>query len=108
MDIDKLIDRLKKAQADGSWNTLADFAHKAAEALSTLQAELEAARADRDGRCVALTSGADYIPRQSVIDLLYYYADEACSAVVADVERIPGVFVGIDDSWLMKRFTEVI
>ena len=41
MDIEKLIDRLRKARADGSWNTLADFAHKAAEALSTLQAENE-------------------------------------------------------------------
>lgn len=30
--------------------------------------------------------------------------DEACSAAVGDVERIPG----IDDSWIMKRFTEVI
>ena len=39
MDIDKLIERLKKASADGSWNTLADYAHKAATALSTLQAE---------------------------------------------------------------------
>lgn len=39
MDIDKLIKRLKKASADGSWNTLADYARKAATALSTLQAE---------------------------------------------------------------------
>ena len=33
----------------------------------------------------------DRIQRQAVIDLLYYYADEACSAIVADVERIPGI-----------------
>ena len=55
MDIEKLIDRLKKASADGSWNTLADYAHKAATALSTLQAEnakllaeLEKVKAERD------------------------------------------------------------
>lgn len=50
----------------------------------------------------------DYIPRQAVIDLLYYYADEACSAIVEDVERIPGICAGIDDSWIMKRFTTVV
>lgn len=55
-----------------------------------------------------MTNKTDYIPRQAVIDLLYYYADEACSAIVADVERIPGVFAGVDDSWLMKRFTTVV
>lgn len=41
MGIEKLIDGLKKARADGSWNTLADLVHKAAEALSTRQAENE-------------------------------------------------------------------
>ena len=46
MDIEKLIERLKKASADGSWNTLADCAHKAATALSTLQAENEKLRAE--------------------------------------------------------------
>ena len=46
MDIEKLIERLKKASADGSWNTLADYAHKAATALSTLQAENEKLRAE--------------------------------------------------------------
>lgn len=54
------------------------------------------------------TNETDYIPRQAVIDLLYYYADEACSAIVADVERMPGICAGIDDSWRMKRFMEVI
>lgn len=39
MDIEKLIELLKKARADGSWNTLADYAHKAATALSKLQTE---------------------------------------------------------------------
>ena len=46
MDIEKLIERLKKASADGSWNTLADYAHKAATALSMLQAENEKLRAE--------------------------------------------------------------
>lgn len=55
MEIEKLVERLKKAQSDGSWNTLADLAHKAATALSTLQdentkllAELEKVKAERD------------------------------------------------------------
>ena len=46
MDIEKLIERLKKASADGSWNTLADYARKAATALSTLQTENEKLRAE--------------------------------------------------------------
>ena len=33
MDIEKLIKQLKKANANGSWNTLSDYAHKAADAL---------------------------------------------------------------------------
>lgn len=41
MEIEKLIDALKKARADGSWNTLSDLSHKAATALEHLQAELE-------------------------------------------------------------------
>lgn len=41
MEIEKLIDALKKARADGSWNTLSDLSHKAANALEQLQAELE-------------------------------------------------------------------
>lgn len=39
MEIEKLIDALKKARADGSWNTLSDLSHKAANALEQLQAE---------------------------------------------------------------------
>lgn len=46
MDIEKLIKQLEKASADGSWNTLADYAHKAATALFTLQAENEKMRAE--------------------------------------------------------------
>lgn len=41
MEIEKLIYALKKARADGSWNTLSDLSHKAATALEQLQAELE-------------------------------------------------------------------
>lgn len=41
MEIEKLIDALKKARADGSWNTLSNLSHKAANALEQLQAELE-------------------------------------------------------------------
>lgn len=55
---------------------------------------VELAQADQDGRCVVLSDGGDYIPRQAVIDLLHYYADEACSAIVEDVERIPGIYLG--------------
>ena len=55
-----------------------------------------------------MTNETDYIPRQAVIDLLHYYADEACSAIVSDVERIPGICAGIDDSWLVQRFTKVV
>lgn len=39
MEIEKLIYALKKARADGSWNTLSDLSHKAANALEQLQAE---------------------------------------------------------------------
>ena len=39
MDIENLIDRMKKARANGSWNTLPDLSHKAATALEQLQAE---------------------------------------------------------------------
>ena len=53
----------------------------------------ELVEADREGRCVVLSDGGDYIPRQAVIDLLYYYADEACSAIVEDAERIPGIYI---------------
>lgn len=31
----------------------------------------------------------EYIERSKVIDLLHYNTDEACSAIVADVESIP-------------------
>lgn len=48
MDIEKLIDTLKKARADGSWNTLSDLSHKAATALEQLQAESDRLKRERD------------------------------------------------------------
>ena len=45
MEIEKLVERLKKAQSDGSWNTLADLAHKAATALEQLRDESEKLKA---------------------------------------------------------------
>lgn len=48
MEIEKLIDALKKARADGSWNTLSDLSHKAANALEQLQAENDRLRRERD------------------------------------------------------------
>lgn len=48
MEIEKLIDALKKARADGSWNTLSDLSHKAATALEQLQAENDRLKRERD------------------------------------------------------------
>lgn len=48
MEIEKLIYALKKARADGSWNTLSDLSHKAATALEHLQAENDRLRRERD------------------------------------------------------------
>lgn len=48
MDIENLIDRMKKARADGSWNTLSDLSHKAATTLEQLQAENDRLRRERD------------------------------------------------------------
>lgn len=48
MEIEKLIDALKKARADGSWNTLSDLSHKAADALEQLQAESDRLKRERD------------------------------------------------------------
>lgn len=36
---------------------------------------------------------AEYIDKDDVIQLLYYYCDEVCSAVVADLEQIPSADV---------------
>lgn len=48
MDIENLIDRMKKARANGSWNTLPDLSHKAATALEQLQAENDRLKRERD------------------------------------------------------------
>lgn len=45
-----------------------------------------------------MTNETDHIPRRSVIDLLHYNADEACSAIVDDVEKIPGICAGIENN----------
>ncbi len=44
MDIEKLVKKLKKARADGSWNTLADLARTTAEALTALKSKNEKLR----------------------------------------------------------------
>ena len=36
---------------------------------------------------------AEYIEREAAIELLHYYADEACSAIVADMEALPAADV---------------
>lgn len=36
---------------------------------------------------------AEYIDKDDVIQLLYYYCDEVCSTVVADLEQIPAADV---------------
>lgn len=36
---------------------------------------------------------AEYIEREAAIELLHYYTDEACSAIVADMEAIPAADV---------------
>lgn len=48
MDIENLIDRMKKARANGSWNTLPDLSHKAATALEQIQAENDRLKRERD------------------------------------------------------------
>lgn len=35
----------------------------------------------------------EYIEREAAIELLRYYADEACSAIVADMEAVPAADV---------------
>lgn len=48
MDYERLIEQLRKASADGSWNTLADLEHKAAIALTDLLEEIEQLKRERD------------------------------------------------------------
>lgn len=35
----------------------------------------------------------EYIEREAAIELLHYYTDEACSAIVADMEALPAADV---------------
>lgn len=50
-------------------------------------------------------TGNDLISRKSVIDLLYFFADEACSAIVGDIEKIPSVDAVkvVSAKWLPPR-----
>ena len=96
MDIEKLIERLKKASADGSWNTLADYAHKAATALSTLQSENEKLRAEveslKKGHCAGCSIPA--VKAEQIRDLtdapkLRAELEQVKSEQDAAVESIP-------------------
>ena len=83
MDIEKLIERLKKASADGRWNTLADYAHKATTALSTLQAENEKLRAELE---------KVMRERDAAVDCIYQIED--------DLDR------GSDNDWAREHISE--
>ena len=48
MDYERLIEQLRKASADGSWNTLADLEHKAAISLAALLDEITQLKRERD------------------------------------------------------------
>lgn len=61
MEIEKLIDALKKARADGSWNTLSDLSHKAANALEQLQAENDRLQAELEKEEAARKKQADIL-----------------------------------------------
>lgn len=60
---------------------------------------------------------AEYIEREAAIELLHYYADEACSAIVADMEALPaadvapvvhGRWIGVDSSyWKPTHSTDI-
>ena len=89
MDIEKLIERLKKASADGRWNTLADYAHKATTALSTLQAENEKLRAELES--VRAERNA---------------AVEDVAAIIGDVEEIRRGY-GVDNADADGAFAEL-
>ena len=48
VDYERLIEQLRKASADGSWNTLADLEHKAATAIAALVDEITQLKRERD------------------------------------------------------------
>lgn len=45
----------------------------------------------------------DYIERKAAIELLHYYADETCSAVVSDFEAIPAADIDRPTASQFKR-----
>lgn len=49
---------------------------------------------------------AEYIKREAAIELLHYYVDETCSAVVSDFEAIPAADVApvVHGEWKSNGF----
>lgn len=47
-----------------------------------------------------------YIERQKVIDLLYFFCDEVCSSVVSDVEKIESADVApvVHGKWCVSEY----
>ena len=82
MEIEKLVKRLKKAQSDGSWNTLADLAHKAATALEQLQIENARLRRERDA---AVKDISDLIDEVEEIRRGYGIDDSDADKALADM-----------------------
>ena len=48
---------------------------------------------------------AEYIEREAAIELLHYYTDEACSAIVADMEALPAADVApvVHGRWIASH-----
>lgn len=82
MDIENLIDRMKKARADGSWNTLSDLSHKAATALEQIQAENDKLRMERDA---AVKDISDLIDEVEEIRRGYGIDDNDADKALADM-----------------------
>lgn len=82
MDIENLIDRMKKARANGSWNTLPDLSHKAAAALEQLQAENDRLRRERDA---AIKDISDLIDEVEEIRRGYGIDDSDADKALADM-----------------------
>lgn len=82
MDIENLIDRMKKARANGSWNTLPDLSHKAATALERLQTENDRLRRERDA---AVKDISDLIDEVEEIRRGYGIDDSDADKALADM-----------------------
>ena len=82
MEIEKLIDALKKARADGSWNTLSDLSHKAAKSLEQLQAESDRLKRERDA---AVKDISDLIDEVEEIRRGYGIDDSDADKALADM-----------------------